>query len=227
MSFRQLILGLLLVSFGCQTEEPKEEEVAEVKVAPVVIETSLKDDTDQLRNRSYLERKYLPLSELHGKFFQDRVEYHILENPDLTLYKTQVTELTFYHIDSELTKKKFIMGGDISGELMAVHGKFKLKPLDSVSLLAARNEAIIQFEAGDRSLNEKITNYEMRWEKSDRTIRYRATPQLEGETAYVYTEEVPDYKFLLQSVQTGIKIHVDPDVIEKEMEKEADQQTGP
>jgi len=200
-------------------------------MAPVVVaevkEVSIKDDTELLKQLSYLERKYLPLSELYGKFFQDRIEFHILENPDLTLYKTQVKELTFYHIDSELSKKKFIMADDISADLMAVFGKFKLKPLDSLSLLTAQNEAIIKKAAGDRILNERITNYEMRWEKPDRTIRYKASPQTDGVVEYEYSEEVPDYKYLLQSVQTGLKVYMDPEAVEKKMDEEANQQTGP
>ncbi len=220
-----LLVGVF-ICLGCSREEPKQE----VEEVPIVVakvkETSLKDETELLKNLSYLERKYLPLSELYGKFFEDRIQFHILENPDLTLYKTKVRELTFYHIDNELSKKKFIMDGDISGDLMAVLGKFKLKPLDSVSLLTAQNETIIQHVDGDRALNTGITNYEMRWEKPNRTIRFRSSPDGDGKIAYVYSEEVPDYKFLLQSVQTGLKVYVDPDVVEKQIEDEAKQQSS-
>ncbi|MEM9328331.1 MAG: hypothetical protein AAGA85_21870 [Bacteroidota bacterium] len=216
----------LVICLSCATEEQEEEVVEEPMILTEVKETSIKDDTELLKGLSYLERKYLPLSELYGKFFQDRIQFHILEDPDLTLYKTKVKELTFYHIDNELSKKKFIMEGDISGDLMTVLGKFKLKPLDSLSLIVAQSETIIHKTAAGKAMNEGITNYEMRWEKDDRTIRFRASPQTDGQMAYVYSEEVPDYKFLLQSVQTGLKVYVDPDIIEEKMEQEAQQQSS-
>lgn len=156
--------------------------------------------------RSYLERKYLPESELFGKFFQDRIQFHIVKDPDLTLYKTKVKELTFYHIDDELSKKKFEMAGDISSDLVAVFGNFKLRPLDSVSVVIAKSEPIIKSNDQGKYINENLRNFEMRWEKTDKTIRFKTKTDSLGAKTFVYSEENSDYKFMFQSIQNGIGI---------------------
>ncbi len=153
---------------------------------------------------SYLERQFMPKAKLYGKFFEDRVQFHIVNDPALTLYRTSVKELTFYHIDEELAKKKFLMYGDISSDLMETYGNFKLKPLDSLSKFVAKTKTIIK-KVGERPyLNEELRQYEMRWEKQDKTIRYRVSSDSTGTRSYELSEEIPDYAFLFNSVEYGI-----------------------
>ena len=153
---------------------------------------------------SYLERRFMPQAKLYGKFFDERLQFHIVESPDLTLFKNKVESLTFYHIDEELTKKKFLMAGDISSDLMDVYGNFKFRPLDDTTKYFATKDKIIKRSNGVRHLNEGFTNYEMRWEKPDRIIRFKVSKD-SAEYTYEYSEENEDYKFLLATLELGIR----------------------
>jgi len=148
----------------------------------------------------------MPLAKLHGKFFEDRIEFHIVDKPDLTLFKSQVKELTFYHIDEELAKKKFLMSSDISSDLMDMYGGFKLKPLDSVTKVLAKNQPIIKRVGQRRFLNEELNHYELKWIKEDKTIRYKVSADTLGAKTFELSEEIPDYAFLFNSVEYGINI---------------------
>lgn len=198
-------LLILLVICGCscavetETHEPQKQVQEEVLSAPP-------KRIDPNKFTSYLERKFMPQAELFGKFFQDRMQFHIVEEPDLTLYKQPVRELTFYHIDEELCKKKFQMGGDISESLIYTLGNFKLRPLDSLTKALAKQGPIIIREDGRKFLNSAFRNYEMTWSKQDRVVRYRTTSDSLGVRNYTYSEENPDYKLLLKTVKYGIQI---------------------
>ncbi len=190
---------------SCEVETETKEPVEETVLIPAV-EPPKPKKIDPARFTSYLERKYMPQAKLFGIFFQDRMHFHIVDEPDLTLYKQAVNELTFYHIDEELCKKKFAMGGDISESLIYTLGNFKLKPLDSVTTALAKAGPILIREGKRRYLNTDFRNFELKWEKEDRLIRYLAESDSLGIKSYTYSEEDPDYKFMLKALKYGIQI---------------------
>ena len=194
------ITFLLFISCSDEKEE-KKATVVEEEIAP---ESTVKKKVVFPENWSYLERKFMPIAKLHGKFFQDRIEFHIVKQPNLTLFKSQVEELTFYHIDEELGKKKFLMQSDISSDLMDTYGSFKLKPLDSLTKVTAQAGPIILRENGQRFLNEDLTRYELKWEKKDKIIRYQVSTDTSGSRSFTLSEEIPDYSFVFNSVEYGI-----------------------
>ena len=194
------ITFLLFISCSDEKEETKAT-VVEEEIAP---ESTVKKKVVFPENWSYLERKFMPIAKLHGKFFQDRIEFHIVKQPNLTLFKSQVEELTFYHIDEELGKKKFLMQTDISSDLMDIYGSFKLKPLDSLTKVTARAGPIILRENAQRFLNEDLTRYELKWEKKDKIIRYQVSTDTSGSRSFTLSEEIPDYSFVFNSVEYGI-----------------------
>ena len=199
-----LVLILIIIASGCKQEEnPASKEVVD-KIEEANEPVSPKTKPFEKSSLSYLERHFMPKSKLYGKFFQDRIQFHIVDQPDLTLFKTSVAELTFYHIDSELAKKKFVMVADISSDLIEMHGSFKFKPLDSASTAIAKTKTVLEKRENRRVLNDQLGSFEMRWEKEDRTIRYRVSPDSIGKFAYELSEEIPDYQYLFQSVEYGI-----------------------
>ena len=200
-----LFVGTLLILFSCQVETETYDATEE---APLIepVERPKPKRIDPAKFTSYLERKYMPQAKLFGKFFQDRMQFHIVDGPDLTLYKESVDELTFYHIDEELCKKKFQMGGDISESLIYTLGNFKLKPLDSITKALARKGPIIIREGKRRYLNRAFKNFELKWEKEDRLIRYLTQSDSLGLRSYTYSEEDPDYQYMLKAVQYGIQL---------------------
>ncbi len=198
-----LLLSLLVSN--CKNEEPPAtQRAAEVKTDSVNIATAPKPKVKFPENWSYLERKFMPQAKLHGKFFDNRIQFHIVKNPSLTLFRTMVSELTFYHIDEELAKKKFMLQGDISSDLMETYGNFKLRPLDSLTKAIAKGEPIISRVGKRRVLNDGLRHYEIRWEKPNKTIRYRVSADTVGRQIYELSEEIPDYSLLFNSVEYGI-----------------------
>ncbi|MDW3197590.1 MAG: hypothetical protein R8G66_34810 [Cytophagales bacterium] len=203
--FNYLLVAFSILLWSCEVETETEEPVKEITQIPAV-ERPKPKRIDPAKFTSYLERKYMPQAKLFGVFFQDRMQFHIVDEPDLTLYKQDVNELTFYHIDEELCKKKFIMGGDISESLIYTLGNFKMKPLDSVTTAIAKAGPIIIRQEGRRYLNSAFRNFELKWEKEGRLIRYLAESDSLGMMSYTYSEEDPDYKFMLKALKYGIKI---------------------
>ena len=190
--------------FSRCSEQPEEAKatLTEEEVSPVT--PILKKKVVFPENWSYLERKFMPIAKLHGKFFQDRIEFHRVERPNLTLFKSQVEELTFCHIDEELGKKRFFMRDDISSGLIDTYGSFKLRPLDSLTKVIAKKGPIILKQDGERTLNADLTRYELRWEKEDKIIRYRVSTDTSGTKSFILSEEIPDYSFVFNSVEYGI-----------------------
>lgn len=198
-------LALLLALFSCDVETETLESTEETPLLPVV-EPPKPKKIDPVKFTSYLERKYMPQAKLFGMFFQERMQFNIVDDPDLTLYKQSVNELTFYHIDEELYKKKFLMGGDISESLIYTLGNFKMKPLDSITTALAKAGPILIREGKRRYLNTAFRNFELKWEKEDRLIRYLAKSDSLGEKTFTYSEENPEYKFMLKALKYGIQI---------------------
>ena len=214
-SFRFFLLAILMSLLSCDVETETKEPVDETPLLPSVAQPKPKK-IDPAKLTSYLERKYMPQARLFGVFFQDRMQFHIVDEPDLTLFKQSVDELTFYHIDEELCKKKFQMGGDISESLIYTLGNFKLKPLDSVTTALAKAGPILIREGDRKYLNTAFRNYEWRWEKEDRLIRYLTESDTAGIKSFTYSEEDPDYKFQLKTLKYGIKIQEgEAEIIEK------------
>lgn len=206
--FYFFLLAFSIFLFSCEVETETKEPVEETIEIPAVERPKVKK-IDPAKFTSYLERKYMPQAKLFGIFFQDRMQFHIVDEPDLTLYKEAVNELTFYHIDEELCKKKFQMGGDISESLIYTLGNFKLKPLDSVTTAIAKAGPILMREGKRRYLNNEFRNFELKWEKEDRLIRYLAESDSSGAMSYTYSEEDPDYKFMLKALKYGIQMQAE------------------
>ncbi len=199
------LLLIMVCIQSCEVETETKEPIEEPQILEAVAPPPPKK-IDPAKFTSYLERKYMPQAKLFGMFFQDRMQFHIVDEPDLTLYKESVNELTFYHIDEELCKKKFLMGGDISESLIYTLGSFKLKPLDSVTTALAKEGPILIREGKRRYLNSAFRNFELKWEKEDRLVRYLTQSDSLGTKSFTYSEEDPDYKFMLKTVKYGIEI---------------------
>ncbi|MFT7160560.1 MAG: hypothetical protein ACI9GZ_001736 [Bacteroidia bacterium] len=123
---------LLIVLSACHISN-KQEHQEEIPTPPKSAEQSFRKTakkealfgiTDSLSDFSFKE------DFLFGKFHSDRVEFHVLEQPGLKLFNSNVDKLTLYFIDGYLCKKKYEMAQDISKILILKHGKFKVQPLN-------------------------------------------------------------------------------------------------
>lgn len=140
---------------------------------------------------------------LYGKFFDERAEFYIVENPELYISDTEVNKLTLYFIDGTLCKKKYELAEDISGELIKAYGGFKFKALNDTTYKLSRAEKIVLKTEEGNQMNEKFNRYQMRWDDYDVLIKYVVFKDtVAGQLELV--EELAAYKTLLRAAELEI-----------------------
>ncbi|MEP2025251.1 MAG: hypothetical protein ABJH98_15655 [Reichenbachiella sp.] len=140
---------------------------------------------------------------LFGKFYDDRIEFHIIEKPDIQIYNAGVNKVTLYYIDSVLCKKKYELDRPIPDELAKTYGKLSYKSLNQATDSLARNMGIVlRSESGNR-LNPYLKKYQLKWKVDEKVIYFR---HLEDSlsTTNLYIEELKEYRRLFNSVQKEI-----------------------
>lgn len=149
-----------------------------------------------------LEEVQINERQLHGKFFQDRAWFYVVEKPELYISNTEVTELTLYFIDGVLCKKKYLLTEDISSALMKSYGGFKFKSLNHRTRDITKKEKIVMKTAKGNQLNEKLERFEMKWDADETLIRYHLSKDSLQSTIFL-EEELSSYKYLLADAGKG------------------------
>lgn len=140
---------------------------------------------------------------LYGKFFDDRAEFYIVENPELYISSSQVNRLTLYFIDGTLCKKKYELDSDISTELMKAYGGFRFRALNDTTYKLSRSEKIVLKTKEGNVVNDKFNRFQMKWEDEDVDIRYVVfKDSLAGQLELI--EELGAYKQLLRAAELEI-----------------------
>lgn len=137
---------------------------------------------------------------LFGRFYNDRIEFHIIDKPDIRIHNAKVNKVTFYYIDSVLCKKKYELDRPIPDELAKTYGKLSYKSLSLATDSLAQNMGIVlRFENGNR-LNPYLMKYQLKWHLDDKVIYFR---HLEDSLniSNLYIEELKEYRRLFNSVQ--------------------------
>ena len=107
-----LLFCLALIS--CEKDSEKEEEQQDLD--PAEIKKSEKNVSERfLRIDGTLDtlRQYELGKDLFGKFFQERAEFYIIEDPNKTIYNHPVKSITLYFLDGKLSKTKYELDADI------------------------------------------------------------------------------------------------------------------
>ncbi|MFY0606288.1 MAG: hypothetical protein JXR10_06205 [Cyclobacteriaceae bacterium] len=137
---------------------------------------------------------------LFGRFFQDRTEFFIIENPELYIANAPVTQLTLYFVDSVLSKKKFDLSADIGHELIKSYGGFKFKGLNAQTIETSKKDKIMLKTSEGTFVNEKLSRYQMKWDKDPLRIRYVVTKD-STTSSYQLIEELEAYKSLFRQAE--------------------------
>lgn len=137
---------------------------------------------------------------LFGKFFCDRAEFYIIENPQNEIYSTKMESITLYYLDGELKKTRYLLESDIATSLLKDFGKFKISGFDpkNIEIIKSKN-IIINTEKGV-ALNDSLTNYELKWILGEKEIKYRVNTNSKY-NKFTYLEEVKDYKKELKAIE--------------------------
>jgi len=140
---------------------------------------------------------------LHGRFFQDRAEFFVVEQPLLYLADTKVEELTLYFIDDVLCKKKYELASDISTDLMRTYGTFKFRALNDSSKTIAKKEGVLQKSTKKKTMNQNMNYYRMRWPNQKPALYYEYKRD-SVEERRLLIEELSEYKNLLREAERSI-----------------------
>lgn len=140
---------------------------------------------------------------LFGKFYHDRIEFHIVDRPDIKILNTPVKRMTLYFIDSVLCKKKYELEENISNKLMNSLGSFKFQPIGMKSLEAAKMNGVIVYQPNGALLNPHLASYQMKWALEDRTVIFRHEEDSLAESN-TYEEQLAEYKRLFNSAKSSI-----------------------
>ncbi len=169
-----VIVGLIAILplVSCEKSSVKEEVVSETeqikKSEKNISERFLRIDgrTDTLRN-------YELGKNLFGRFFRQRAEFYIIENPNKTIYNRPVKSITLYFLDGTLAKTKYELEEDISDDLIHSYGTFTIKGYDTLTRSLFKREKIVTVKDRKKVLNKKLTNYELKWDLDSKLVYTR------------------------------------------------------
>ncbi len=198
---------ITLIAFQCSPkksikDEPVRKGLTESeKIAN--IEEAITFDLISVEIGATREQMNVSQEHLYGKFFEDRAEFYIVENPDLYVSDALVNRLTLYFIDGTLCKKKYELDTDISQELMKAYGGFRFKALNDTTYKLSREEKIVVKSDSGSFINDSFNRYQMKWEDEGVAIKYLVFKDTTaGQLELV--EELLSYKDLLRAAELEI-----------------------
>lgn len=206
---KQLIYSVLVVFLmtNCSPKKPIETE-AKIKgltesEKKANIDEAVTYDLISVEIGATQEQLNVSQQHLYGKFFDDRAEFYIVENPDLYVSEALVNRLTLYFIDGTLCKKKYELDTDISQELMKAYGGFRFKALNDTTYKLSREENIVVKSDTGNFINDSFNRYQMKWEDEGVAIKYLVFKDTTaGQLELV--EELVAYKKLLRAAELEI-----------------------
>ncbi|MDQ3536715.1 MAG: hypothetical protein M3421_13930 [Bacteroidota bacterium] len=191
------ILSFTFFLYSCNTQNS---DVQDKKI-PETIQEQKEEAThlDILKNKTIdvdLDEN-MPLDEieeqLFGKFFDERAEFFVIEEPHKTILNAKVKKLTLIFLDGKLSKLKYILDANISNELLNNYGKCKITGLDPENKYLMKNKDIIIKEKDKYLLSENLNNYQIQWDLGERSLLMRVLT-IKDEKLYEYEEKIKDYE---------------------------------
>jgi hypothetical protein len=186
-----LISIVIVLLISCEkksaTERPVSEQNQLKKSEKNISERFLRIDgrTDTLRN-------YELGKNLFGKFFKERAEFYIIENPNKTIYNKPVKTITLYFLDGMLAKTKYELDDDVSDDLIQSYGTFTIKGYDTLTRGLFKREQILAVKDQKKVLNKNLTNYELKWDLDSKFIYTRGSKSA-GKKRFEYIEALKHY----------------------------------
>ena len=133
-----------------------------------------------------------------GEFFDHRLRFFKIENPQLSFNRTPVKEIVLYFIDSALVKMRYELSNEVGSFLLDSLGMSRFKPLDSISKnLLSRKKVYDKYTS---RLHPDLVNYELIWRTDFDLKRYRANT-LDTINQYYFYHEMYGYKQKIRELE--------------------------
>lgn len=196
-----LIASLMALCMSCDNKKPlKADEVQEEEM----LQKSEKNISERLLRINGLNdtlRNYELGKNLYGKFFKQRAEFYIVENPNKTIYNKPVKTITLYFLDGTLAKTRYELEEDISDDLIHSYGTFTIKGYDTLTRGLFKREKIISVKDQKKILNKNLTNYELRWDLETKFV-YARVDKSSRKKRFEYIESLKDYSNKFRQVES-------------------------
>lgn len=132
-----------------------------------------------------------------GSFYQDQLEFYVVENPDIFFGDVLVNQMELGYLEGELMTKKYLLQADISQHLIQTYGNFTFRPLRrSVKEYVKGGGSVLN---SDRTISDSVTHYQLKWTLGDQSLIYRVDPS--ADAVYTLTRQSKYYKETLASVR--------------------------
>jgi hypothetical protein len=190
-----------VILISCQTNETKKES----NVSPLKIhkhEKNISERILRIDGKHDTLRSYEVGKNLFGKFFKERAEFYVIENPNKTLYNQPVRSITLYFLDGTLAKTKYTLDEDISDNLIHSYGNFSIKGYDSVTRRLFKTEKIIQEIDHKKTLNKNLKNYQLKWDLDNKYVFVRVDKTSRKKTIE-YIETLKNFHSNYKKVESG------------------------
>jgi hypothetical protein len=186
---------------SCQTNETKKEN----NVPPLKIhkhEKNISERVLRIDGKQDTLRSYEVGKNLFGKFFKERAEFYVIENPNKTLYNQPVRSITLYFLDGTLAKTKYTLDEDISDHLIHSYGNFSIKGYDSLTRRLFKTEKIIQEVGHKKTLNKNLKNYQLKWDLDNKYVFVRVD-KTSRKKKIEYIEALKSFHSNYKKVESG------------------------
>lgn len=186
-----IFLGCILL-VSCEREATTDKSESSKPIEFKKSEKNISERFLRLDGQQDTLRNYELGKNLFGKFFQKRAEFYVIENPNKTLYNRPVKSITLYFLDGTLSKTKFELDEDISNDLIRSYGAFTIKGYDTLTRKLLRTEDIMKVSDQEKILNEKLTNFELKWDRDSKFV-FARVDKSGPKKRFEYIEALKDY----------------------------------
>jgi len=194
------IFFIICLAFVSCEKEPETEEQQDPDLEITKSEKNVSERFLRIDGTLDTLRQYELGKDLFGKFFQERAEFYIIENPNKTIYNHPVKSITLYFLDGKLSKTKYELDADISDDLIHSYGTFTIKGYDSITRRVFKTEKIIDQVNNKKVLNKNLVNYELKWEMPAKFI-YTRVDKSGPKPRYEYIESLKNYDSRFRGVE--------------------------
>lgn len=187
-----LIAIASVLCLSCGKEAVKREELASKDEPFPKSEKNISERFLRIDGRTDTLRKYELGKNLYGKFFKQRAEFYVIENPNKTIYNKPVKSITLYFLDGALAKTKYELDDDISDNLIQSYGTFTIKGYDTLTRGLFKRERIISVKDQKKMLNKNLVNYELKWDLESKFV-YTRVDKSAPKKRFEYIEALKHY----------------------------------
>lgn len=204
------VLFIYSILVCCQYEPKDEKQPARANPGERKNEKNVSERFLRIDGSQDTLRQYELGKNLFGKFFQQRAEFYIIENPNKTIYNHPVKSITLYFLDGTLSKTKYELEADISDDLIQSYGAFTIKGYDSITRMLFRQEKVIANVNNKKVLNKNLINYELKWEMTSKFI-YTRVDRSKPKARYEYIESLKNYDAKFRGIEGRIADYQSPE----------------